>query len=123
MTLPALSIVLVTSEARRLAKVLRCYRATGDPDRLEIVIVAVAGAVTPRESIDAFGFRHVRTIEIAGTDIGRAEELAVHAASAPYVVFGQIHCYPMQGFVDAILAALRFQPWTVVGPAVTNANP
>lgn len=123
MTFPALSIVLVTSDARRLAKALRCYRATGDPDRLEIVVVALAGAVAPRESIAALGFRHVRTIEVAGTDIGRAEEMAVHSASATYVVFGQIHCYPMPGFVDAILAALEVQPWTVVGPAMIAANP
>jgi hypothetical protein len=123
MTGPALSIVLVTPDAGRLAKILRCYRATGDPDRLEIVIVAVAGTVVPRESIAALGFRHVQTIAVAGTDIGRAEELAVLAASATYVVLGQLHCYPMPGFVDAILSALQIQPWTVVGPAMTNANP
>jgi hypothetical protein len=120
--IPALSIVLVTSDARRLDKVLRHYRATGDPDRLEIVVAAIAGAVVSRDSIAALGFEHIQIINVVG-DIGHAEWSAVHAASAPYLVFGQIHAYPMAGFVDSILAALRAYPWTVVGPATTNANP
>ena len=121
-TRPMLSIVLVTRDARSLAKVLRCYRATGDPDRLEIVVVGLKGVVA-REAITTLGFRCVRTIDAGGDDLACAEERAVHAASAPYVVFGQIHSYPLAGFVDAILAAVRARPWTVVGPAMTNANP
>jgi hypothetical protein len=123
MMAPALSIVLVIANARQLAKVLRCYRATGDPDRLEIVVVAIAGVAVACEAITSLGFRHVQIITLAGHDVARAEERAVHAASAPYVVFGQPHGYPMPGFVDAIVSAVSANSWTVVGPSMTNANP
>lgn len=118
-----LSIVLVTDSAPRLRKVLRCYRAQTDPGRLEIVVVALAGATISHAEISALGFPHVRLVAVAGHDLARAETQAVHAATAPFVLFAQTHGYPRPGFVDALLAATRTGSWTVVGPVMANANP
>ena len=120
---PELSIVLVTTSVANIRKVLRCYRVQGDPARLEIVVVALAGTTISPDPIVSLGFPHVRTLAVASNDIGRAEEQAVHAATAPFVVFAQAHAYPRAGFVDAILARARSGRWTVVGPAMANANP
>jgi len=120
---PELAVVLVTSDPARLSKVLRCYRVGTDLDRIEIVVVALAGAPVERAAITALGFRHVHVVAGDGFDIGRAEEAAVRTATAPYVVFGQVHGYPRPGFVAALLAVTRAGQWTIVGPAIANANP
>ena len=104
---PELAILLVTDAAARLAKVLRGYRAQRDPGRLEIVVVTLAGATVDRAAIVALGFPHVRVVTLAGRDIARAEDAAVRAATAPFVVFAQAHGHPRPGFVDAILARAR----------------
>lgn len=115
--------MLVTSDPARLSKVLRCYRVGADLDRIEIVVVALAGAPVERAAITTLGFRHVQVVAVDGFDLGRAEEAAVHAATAPYVVLGQVHGHPRPGFVAALLAVTRTQRWTIVGPAMANANP
>ena len=53
----------------------------------------------------AEGFVNVRIVDADGGSLARAEMLAVHAATAPFVVFAQAHAYSQPGFVDAILAA------------------
>lgn len=120
---PELAIVLVTTQPAQLRKVLRCYRAQTDPQRLEIVAVALAGARIMADEITALGFHHVTVLALPGHDIALAEARAVQAATAPRVVFGQPHGYPRPGFVDAILSAARSGSWTVVGPVVETANP
>ncbi|MEO6025410.1 MAG: hypothetical protein ABIR79_00900 [Candidatus Binatia bacterium] len=120
---PEIAVVLVTSDPVRISKVLRCYRAGTDLDLIEIVVVALAGAPVERAALTALGFRHVHLIAVDGFDFGRAEEAAVRAATAPYVVFGQVHGYPRPGFVAALLAVTRAGQWTIVGPAMANANP
>lgn len=120
---PELAIVLVTSAADRLRKVLRCYRAQTDPARLEIIVVALAGSTVAPAEIAGLGFPHARLLTVPGHDLARAEACAVHAATAPWVVFGQAHGHPEPGFVDALLAATRRGFWTVVGPVLANANP
>jgi hypothetical protein len=122
-SLPELSILLVTDSVVRLRKVLRCYRVQTDPARLEIVIAALAGADLSADPVRALGFVHVQVVRVAGTDVTRAEEQAVRAATAPFVVFAQAHAYPRPGFVDAVLAARRSGCWVGIGPAMMSANP
>ena len=47
--------------------------------------------------------------------------LGIRAATGPIVVFAE-HAFPEPGWAEALLEAHR-GPWTVVGPAILNANP
>jgi hypothetical protein len=120
---PELSILLVADSHEMIRKVLRCYATQGDPRRLEIVVAAYPGAEISESLLRAEGFMHARVIDSGGGDLARAEARAVREATAPYVVFAQGHAYPRHGFVDAILAATAAVRWTVIGPAMANANP
>jgi hypothetical protein len=119
---PELSILLVTDSLATIAATLQCYRHQGDLSRLEIVVAVVGGGPCAGDAIRAMGFPQVRVID-GGAGISRvAEARAVRAATAPFVVFAQAKAYPRAGFVDALLAARRSGPWTVIGPRIANAN-
>jgi hypothetical protein len=121
---PQLSVVIATDSYAAIRKVLRCFRAQGDPARLEIVIASLAGAQISPDAPELRGFPHVRIVEVDDEiDIARAEAEALPLATADYVVLAETCSYPRPGFVDAIVEACRSQKWAVVGPAATNANP
>ena len=117
-------MVIATDDYASIARTLRCFRSQGDPARLEIVIAAMGGAVLGRDAAELAGFPHVRVVDAgAGIDIGRAEALAIDAATAPFVVFAEGCAFPSPGFVDAIAAACGAGRGDVIGPAMRNANP
>jgi hypothetical protein len=120
---PDLAILLVADSHARIRKVLRCYAAAGDTSRLELVVAALRGADVTEAKLHAEGFPHPRLIDGGFGDLAIAEARAVQAATAPLVVFAQAHAYPKPGFVDAILAARKSRPWTVVGPRMECADP
>ena len=121
---PELSIVLVTDSYGTIRKTLRCFRAQGDPARLEIVIAALAGARLAPDAPEVQGFPHLRIVQVdTAIDLGRAEAQAWRAATARFVVFAESCAYPRPGFVDAIVGACGSDTWAVVGPSMANANP
>jgi hypothetical protein len=120
---PELAILLVADSKQLIRKTLRYYRAQTDPQRLELVVAAFNPAEVSREWLRDEGFPNAHVVDAGGTDLARAEMSAVYAASAPLVVFAQAHAYPQPGFVEAILEVSREGSWSVIGPAMANANP
>jgi hypothetical protein len=53
---------------------------------------------------------------------GETRAAAVRAASAPVIVFAEDHCFPMDGWAEALLHA-HDGSHVAVGPVVSNANP
>ena len=53
---------------------------------------------------------------------GPVRAMAVREASAPVIVFGEDHCFPAEGWAEALLRA-HAGGWAAVGPVVANANP
>jgi hypothetical protein len=120
---PELAILLVADSKQLIRKTLRYYRAQTDPARLELVVALLDGTDTSADWLRAEGFVNVRIVDAGGGNLARAEMLAVQTATAPFVVFAQAHAYSQPGFVDAILAASKSGPWSVIGPTMENANP
>ena len=120
---PELAILLVADSKQLIRKTLRYYRVQTDPERLELVVALLDRTDISTDWLRAEGFVNVRIIDARGGSLARAEMLAVHAATAPFVVFAQAHAYAQPGFVDAILAASESGPWSVIGPTMDNANP
>ena len=56
------------------------------------------------------------------TTMTDARAAGVLHARAPLVVFCEDHCYPVDGWAEALVAAHQ-APWAAVGPAILNANP
>lgn len=118
-----LSILLVTDSHESIGNVLRCYRAQGDPARLEIVIAGLNSVELPATMFTDLGFPHVRTVPGVGGEVGVSEGMAVRAATSPFVVFAQPASYPRPGFVDAILRSRNADELAVIGPSIASANP
>jgi len=120
---PELAILLVADSLAMLRKVLRFYAAQCDDGRLELVVARVGGADISEIALREEGFACVRVVDGGDGELAVAEARAVHAATAPLVVFAQAHAYPRPGYVRAILAAARAGRWSVIGPSMDNANP
>ena len=120
---PELAILLVTDSVDAVRDVARAYAAGVDPARLELVIAGVGGGPLAPQDFGGLGFGDVRVVDGGDGDLRVAEHRALRAASAPFVVFAQAHARPQPGFADAIARAQASGAWTVIGPAMANANP
>lgn len=118
---PDVSVVLPTDSYDTVRAMLSHLRAQAASDRLEIVLVAPAGAGFERTPRD--GFFDLRVVEVDRVEwLPRARARGIQAARAPVVVLAETHAYPQPGWAEALLAAHR-GPWTVVSPTFVNANP
>ena len=120
---PDVSILLVTDSLEAIRRVLQAYRSGSDPQRVELVVAAVRGAPVTAEALAAEGFPNAHVVDGGDGVLQAAEWSAFRAASAPLVVFAQAHAYPRPGYIAAIGRAWAGGRWTVIGPAVENANP
>ncbi len=120
---PLLSVVLATDTFDTIRPVLAALRRQRCPERIEPVVVLPATEVTTvrREELGAFAEPQIVSID-AVRPLSAARAAGVHAATAPIVFIGETHTYPQPGWVDALLAAFE-DPWSVVVPAIGNANP
>jgi hypothetical protein len=117
------SILLVTDSLEAIRRVLQAYRAGTDPRRVELVVAAVRDATVTADALAAEGFPNVQVVDGGAGALRIAEWRAFAAASAPLVVFAQAHACPRPGYVAAVTRAWAEGGWTVIGPAVENANP
>jgi hypothetical protein len=117
-----LSVVLTADADGSVEELLDSLIAQTARERLELVVVAPAGAVTlgaGRE--DLVGA--VRRVEIdGGRSLAVARAAGVRAASTPLVVFTETHSFPEPGWAQALIDA-HAGPWAAVGPAMLNATP
>jgi hypothetical protein len=120
---PELSVVLPADRLDTIRTTLQHLRAQEERGRIEVVVVTPPGSdVTPGDP--AFeGFGGVSVVPVADLHpLPDARSAGVRAAGAPVVALGETHCFPEPGWARALIEAHR-GPWSVVGPAVVNANP
>ena len=115
-----LSVVLVNKFGfDRLHRIFESLAEQSIADRLELVIVSPFDPPDGEQS----PFAKVQYVKYGPIDcLGRPRAAGVQACSAPYLVFGEDHCFPRPGWAAALLSRLR-EGWTGVGPAIVNNNP
>ena len=120
----ALSVVLVAgSGLPGIARTLRHLRAQTARDRIELIVVAESAHTLDVRALDGDAFAACRVIEVGPIrQRGDAAAKGIRAATAPIVAMIEDHSYPEPEWAEAFLRAHE-GPWTVVGPAVANANP
>jgi hypothetical protein len=117
-----LSVVLVTDTWERIRPVVAGILRQPVCGRIELVLVCPPGAA-PADVQTTRALGAVRTVRVAGVlPLPLARAAGVRAAAAPVVFVGETHTYPEPGWAEALLAAFD-GPWSVVVPAITNANP
>jgi len=120
---PVLSAILPAPE--RLALLERVVAALGRQNlapRMELVLVVEH----PDEPLPVwltapFGWVHV-VPRRTWTTMNEARAEGVLHARGPLVVFCEDHCYPVDGWAEALVSAHQAS-WAAVGPAILNANP
>jgi GT2 family glycosyltransferase len=119
---PELSAVVVVGSLReRAGDCLRSLLDQGLGDRLEVLLVDVAGAGAP--PVAGSEAPAVRVLDRPpSTTFAQARAGAVRAARGAVVVFLEEHARALPGFAEALLAA-HAGPYAGVGPAVVNGNP
>ena len=70
---------------------------------------------------DQFGV--IRIVEDPMNDLAVARAAGVRAASAPLVFIGETHSFPQPRLTEIIVEAMTSADWSVVVPAICNANP
>ena len=115
-----LSVVLVNKYGfDRLRRVIAALSEQSIADRLELVIVSPFDATNE----DPSPFAAVRYVKCGPIhSLGPLRAAGVLACSAPFLVFGEDHCFPRPGWAGALLSRLR-EGWMGVGPLVLNHNP
>ena len=102
---------------------MRHLRAQTARDRIELIVVAESTRAVDPAALDGGGFAACRVLEVGRiTQRGDAAARGIRVASAPIVAMIEDHSYPEPQWAEALLRA-HDGPWTVVGPAVANANP
>lgn len=117
-----LSAVVATDSYATIEPLVRALAAQRESDRIELVAAAPPGsALEPGAEVDALG--RYRTVAIDSLDdLRAARSRGFAAAAAPLVLLAETHCFPAEGWLDAVLEA-HDQGWAVVGPSFENANP
>jgi len=120
----ALSVVLVAgSGLAGITRTLRHLRAQTARDRIELIVVAESARTVDAGALGGDVFAACRVIEVGPiTQRGDAAAHGIRAATAPIVAMIEDHSYPEPEWAESFLRA-HDGPWTVVGPAVANANP
>jgi len=120
---PVLSVVLPAPERLGLLEGVAAALARQSlASRMELVLVAQH----PDEPLPAWltaPFGWVQMVpQRPWTTMNEARAAGVLHARAPLVVFCEDHCYPVDGWAEALVSAHQ-APWAAVGPAMLNANP
>jgi hypothetical protein len=121
---PELSVVLITPDTfATIRRTVRCLARQNVHDRIELVVIAPRDAAIEIDDELRSAFAAVRIVPMASLiPTGPARAAGIRNARAPVVAFAEEHCFPAPGWAEALLRAHR-EPWTVVGPAIRNANP
>ncbi|HYO46174.1 MAG TPA: glycosyltransferase [Gemmatimonadota bacterium] len=120
---PLLSAIVVAPEGwPPVRNTVRHLAAQSIADQIEIVLVVPRGFAFDTDAAALDGFSGWRVAEVDGIVGGAAGYAAgVRAASAPFVVLTEDHCYPEPGWAEALIGAYDDRT-AVVGPVVAHAN-
>src|SRR5688572_5279987 len=124
MTTPQLTFVLLTPDNfETLRKTVACVARDPRSRDVELLVVTENPESLNPDPEAIANFHSLRILPAKlDSGSGMARAAALRAASAPVVVFGEDHCFPQEGWVDALIRA-HSEPYAVVGPVVMNANP
>jgi len=122
---PLLSVVLTTRGG--WAPVARTLDYLGEQtvaDRIELMLVLLDGREPEGEPPEAV--RRLASHQFVpapeARSIAQANTAGARRARAPVVALAEDHAFPERGWAEALIARHE-EPWAVVGPVVTNANP
>jgi hypothetical protein len=115
-----LSVVLVNKcGLDRLRPIFASLARQSIAGWLELVVVSPFEA--PNEEPSPFAnLRYLKCGPIHS--LGPPRAAGVQACSAPFLVFGEDHCFPEPEWAAALLSRLQ-EGWTGVGPLISNHNP
>lgn len=116
-------MVLVTDTWATILPVIERLEEQTIRNEIEIVLVLPPGEV---ETVDVASLREFAQVRLVGVEsiipLGIARAVGVRAATAPLIFIGETHSFPHPGMAQALIAA--HEPgWTVIVPALYNANP
>jgi hypothetical protein len=123
MIAPSASAIVISPDGfHAVSRLVASLRRQSGAGRLELVFVFPPGAAMPTS--DALsGFAAHRFVEIpAMNSTARARAAGIRAASAPIVILTEDHCFPEDGWLEALISA-HSGGWTVAGPSIANGNP
>lgn len=116
----ALTVATVAgSQRRRCRRQLEALAAQSVASEIEVVVVDTRpelGGIRPPEGLST------RILGGDSLSFGEARALGARSADGEIVAYLEEHCYPQQGWAEALIHAYR-GPWASVGYAVGNANP
>lgn len=120
--MPRLSVIFLSLDGgTSLKKVLRHLSTHRLADQLEIVVAINEESPLALDApLEFSGFRVVRAP--VSDDIGKARAAAIRAATAPFIVLGEDHSFPVEGWTEALLAQLEAGA-VAAGPMILVANP
>jgi hypothetical protein len=120
---PALSVIFATDRYETIRRTVAYLRAQTVRERIEVVLVAPSTEQLALDQADVAAFSNVRVVETGRLASLRTPKAAgIFAATAPWIVLAESHCFPQRRWAEALIDAHR-QPWAAIGPAVGNANP
>jgi hypothetical protein len=120
---PALSYVIPCGHWRHVERVVGCLLDQEEAKRIELVL---AGPQEIEHEVPAHareGFWGVKVVAADPRGMHEARARGLLAATAPFAVIGETHCYPQPGWARAFLAAIEEGTWDAIGPQIVNANP
>lgn len=118
---PALSAVLCVDRTETGAETIADLRREAGRVPLELVLVGIDGR-RPEPPQGAQDFAAVRLVAHPDSELPAARVTGVRAASAPYVVITETHCFPEPGWAEGLVKRLE-EGWVGVGPRIVPANP
>ncbi len=123
-TPPSLSVVLVCAEGYpTIARTVRSLATQSVCGQIELVVVGQSHEALKLFVEDLAGFHSYQVIELGRSlTVAAGNAAGVRMAAAPIVVLGEDHCFPDQGWAQALIEA-HAGPWAAVGPVMCNANP
>jgi hypothetical protein len=121
--IPALSYVIPCGGWRHVERVAGCLLEQPEAGRIELVL---AGPPEVEAEVPAYareGFWGVKVVAGDPHAMHEARAAGLLAATAPFAVVGETHCYPQPGWARAFIAAIEEGTWDAIGPQIVNANP
>ena len=120
---PSLSYVIPCGHWRHVERVAACLLGEEEAERIELVL---AGPEEIENEVPAHArerFWGVKVVPAEPREMHEARARGLLAATAPFAVIGETHCYPQPGWARAFLAAIEEGKWDAIGPQIVNANP
>lgn len=120
---PRLSVVIATDTFETVRAVLGTFARQQDPSLLELVLVAPPGGLAQADESLLVRFGRVQKVEVPEVHhLARANAAGTGAATCPFICIGETHCFPEEGWTEAMLEAHAHQT-TAVLCAIENLRP